>query len=147
MQVRPRCVVHASVVRLTQNQGDASLAMKDFIRPARTFALSATSFILSAIAAVMVITTLAACAGRSVSSAPKPNTPDPSVLAWNKDAKKTMRAFGSEDELKNYFRQLAEERKRALERARREASVNPPAPSGLAGPASWRECRRRAEFA
>src|SRR5438067_4152779 len=47
-----------------------------------------------------------------------------------------MRAFGSEDELKNYFRQLAEERKRALERARREASVNPPAPSGLAGVAN-----------
>ena len=110
--------------------------MKDLIKPARTFALSAASFIFSAIAAVLVITALAACAGRSVSSAPKPNTPDPSVLAWNKDAKKTMRAFGSEDELKNYFRQLAEERKRALERARREASVNPPAPSGLAGVAN-----------
>src|SRR5260370_23005853 len=109
--------------------------MKDFIKPARTFALSATSFIVSAIAAVLVITALAACAGRSVSSAPKPNTADPSALGWNKDAKKTMRAFGSEDELKNYFRQLAEERKRALERARREASVNPPAP-GLAGVAN-----------
>ncbi len=109
--------------------------MKDFIKPARTFALSATSFIVSAIAAVLVITALAACAGRSVSSAPKPNTTDPSALGWNKDAKKTMRAFGSEDELKNYFRQLAEERKRALERARREASANPPAP-GLAGVAN-----------
>jgi len=110
--------------------------MKDFIKPAGTFALSATSFIFSAIAAVLVITALAACAGRSVSSAPKPNTPDPSALAWNKDAKKTMRAFGSEDELKNYFRRLAEERKRALERARREATVNPPAPPGLAGVAN-----------
>src|SRR5437588_10061197 len=47
-----------------------------------------------------------------------------------------MRAFGSEDELKNYFRQLAEERKRALERARREANVNPPAPSEVAGVAN-----------
>src|SRR5437667_3359080 len=82
-------------------QGDASLAMKDFIKPARTFALSATSFILSAIAAVLVITALATYTGRSVSSAPKPNAPNPSTLAWNKDAKKTMRAFGSEDELKN----------------------------------------------
>src|SRR5256712_8866978 len=109
--------------------------MKDFIKPARTFALSATSFIFSAIAAVLVITALAACAGRSASSAPKPNTPDPSALAWNKDAKKTMRAFGSEDELKNYFRRLAEERKRALERTRREAGANPPAP-GLAGVAN-----------
>src|SRR6266567_1581183 len=118
------------------NQGDVSLAMKDFIKPARTFALSAASFIFSAIAAVLVITALAACAGRSVSSAPKPNTPDPSALTWNKDAKKTMRAFGSEDELKNYFRQLAEERKRALERARREASSNPAAPPGLAGVAN-----------
>ena len=97
--------------------------MKDLIKPARTFVLSAISFIFSAIAAVMVITALTACAGRSVSSAPKPNTPDPSALAWNKDAKKTMRAFGSEDELKNYFRQLAEERKRALERTRREHRV------------------------
>src|SRR5438067_10788668 len=45
------------------NQGDASLAMKDLIKPARTFALSAASFIFSAIAAVLVITALAACAG------------------------------------------------------------------------------------
>ena len=110
--------------------------MKDFIKPARTFALSATSFIISAVAAVLLITALAACAGRPVSSAPQPNTPDPSALPWNKDAKKTMRAFGSEDELKNYFRQLAEARKRALERARREAGVNPPAPPGLAGVAN-----------
>src|SRR5436853_1593798 len=109
--------------------------MKDLIKPARTFALSAASFIFSAIAAVLVITALAACAGRSVSSAPKPNTPDRSALAWNKDAKKTMGAFGSEDELKNYFRQLAEERKQALERTRREAGANPPAP-GLAGVAN-----------
>src|SRR6059058_1593570 len=110
--------------------------MKSFARPARNFTLSAVTFIFSAVGAVLVITAFAACAGRAVSSAAKPNTPDPSVLAWNKDAKKTMRAFGSEDELKNYFRRLAEERKRALERARREASVNPPAPPGLAGVAN-----------
>src|SRR5438046_1037393 len=54
-----------------------------------------------------------------------------------------MLAFGSEDELKNYFRQLAEERKRALERARREASVNPPAPSGLAGVANQTGARAK----
>src|SRR3989440_1930813 len=107
--------------------------MKNFIRTKTNFAISGSSLIFSAIAAVFVVATLTPHAG---SSAPKPNTPDPSVLTWNKDAKKTMRAFGSEDELKNYFRQLAEERKRALERARREASVNPPVPPGLAGVAN-----------
>src|SRR6266478_5541856 len=110
--------------------------MKDFIKSARTFALSATSFIFSAVATVLIITALAACAGRAVSSAARPNPPNSSALTWNNDAKKTMRAFGSEDELKNYFRQLAEERRRAMERARREAGVNPPAPSGLAGVAN-----------
>src|SRR2546421_11402051 len=107
--------------------------MKNFIRTKTNFAISGSSLIFSAIAAVFVVATLTPHAG---SSAPKPSTPDPSTLAWNKDAKKTMRAFGSEDELKNYFRRLAEERKRALERARREASVNPPAPPGLAGVAN-----------
>ena len=110
--------------------------MKSFTRPARNFALSAVTFIFSAVGAVLVITAFAAYVSRPVSSAPNSQPPDPSVLAWNKDAKKTMRAFGSEDELKNYFRRLAEERKRALERARREASVNPPAPPGLAGVAN-----------
>ena len=95
--------------------------MKSFIRPARTFALSATSFVLSAIATVFVLSLLAACAGRSVSSAPG------SALTGGKvPAKKTMRAFGSEEELRNYFRQLVEERKRALARGRREASENLP---------------------
>src|SRR5437016_6846585 len=103
--------------------------MKDFIKTARTFALSATSFIFSAVAAVLIITALAACAGRAVSSAARPNPPNSSALTWNNDAKKTMRAFGSEDELRNYFRQLAEERKRDAARARREASANPPAPA------------------
>src|SRR5256886_2041510 len=107
--------------------------MKNFIRTKTNFAISGSSLIFSAIAAVFVVATLTPHAG---SSAPKPSTPDPSTLAWNKDAKKTMRAFGSEDELKNYFRRLAEERKRALARARREASVNPPAPPGLAGVAN-----------
>jgi hypothetical protein len=49
-------------------------------------------------------------------------------------ARKTMRAFGSELELKDYFRKLAEERKRALERARSDASGKPaaaPASSSL----------------
>ena len=95
--------------------------MKSFIRPARTFALSATSFIFTAITTVFVMSLLAACVGRPVSSAPG------SSALTKVPAKKTMRAFGSEEELKNYF---AEARKRTLERARREASANPPpAPS------------------
>src|ERR1051326_2284088 len=115
-------------------QGDYSLAMNDSRKPARTFALSATSFIFSALAAISVVTALAAYAGRPVSSAPRPN--DPSVTLWNKNAKKTMRAFGSEDELKTYFHQLAEERKRAMQRARREPNLSPPAPSSIAGVAN-----------
>ena len=98
--------------------------MKSFIRPPKNFALSTTSFIFSAIAAATVITALAACAGRPVSGAPDPNPPDPSGLPWNGNAKKTMRAFGSEDELKTYLRQLAEKRSQAL---RREAA-KPAAP-------------------
>lgn len=103
--------------------------MKSFIRSASTFALSTTSFIFSAIAATFVIAALAACTGRSVSSAPNPDAPNPAASTWNRDAKKTMRAFGSEEELKKYFRQLAEERKRELARERREAAANPPAPA------------------
>jgi hypothetical protein len=90
--------------------------MKSFTRPARTFAISFTSFIFSVLAIVSVLSLLAACAGRPVSSAP-----GFSALAGKVPAKKTMRAFGSEEELRNYFRQLAEERKRAQARGRREA--------------------------
>src|SRR5713226_694960 len=94
--------------------------MKTFIRSTRT-----TPLIFSAIAAGVLITALAACAGRPVSSAPAP------PIRWNKDAKKTMRAFGSEDELKSYFRKLVEERKKEMARARREANASPPSPMGL----------------
>src|SRR5713226_62355 len=91
--------------------------MKTFIRSTRT-----TPLIFSAIAAGVLITALAACAGRPVSSAPAPPIP------WNKDAKKTMRSFGSEDELKSYFRKLVEERKKEMARVRREANASPPSP-------------------
>src|SRR5713226_187065 len=94
--------------------------MKNFIRATRT-----TPFIFAAIAAGVLITALAACTGRPVSSAPAPPIP------WNKDAKKTMRAFGSEEELKGYFRKLVEERKKEMARARREANASPPSPMGL----------------
>jgi hypothetical protein len=100
--------------------------MRNIARPASTFALSATSFVFSLLATLFVISVLAACAGRSVSSAP---AGDPS----KKTTRATMRAFSSEDELKNYFRHLAEEQKRQAVLARANANNNaPPAPSGLA---------------
>lgn len=88
--------------------------------PARGFALSLTGLVLAGIALAVMLTAFVACSGTAVSA------PDPTVdLGWNKNAKKTMRAFSSEDELKNYFRKLAEERKRVL---RREAA-QPAAPT------------------
>src|SRR5882724_11773406 len=95
--------------------------MKSFIRPARTFALSATSFTFSAIATVFVLSLLAGYFGTAVSSAPGSG-----AFARKGPAKKTMTAFGSDEELRNYFRQLVEEQKRAQARARKEASGNPP---------------------
>jgi hypothetical protein len=99
--------------------------MKDAIQSSRPLGLTSTSFILAATIAVLVISILAACSGPSVSSA---GVPRPTAFPWNPSAKKTMRAFTSEEELKRYFRQLAEERKKEYARARREAGANPPAP-------------------
>src|SRR2546423_10060897 len=95
--------------------------MKSFIRPARTLALSATSFVISTIACLTLISALAVYAGKPVNSAT-------AATSRVTTAKKSMRAFASEDELKNYLRQLAEERKRQMARARSEAGANPPAP-------------------
>ncbi len=100
--------------------------MRNIARPASTFALSATSFVFSLLATLFVISVLAACAGRSVSSAPVGGP-------WKKTNRTTMRAFSSEDELKNYFRQLAEERKRQAARANANNNAPPaPAPTGVA---------------
>src|SRR5713101_917534 len=101
------------------------------LRAARNFALSSTSFVFTSVAVVALISVLASCAGRSVSGAPTPG------LGTPKTGKKTMRAFTSEDELKNYFRKLAEERKREQGRAANKQAANAPAPaattaSGLA---------------
>jgi hypothetical protein len=79
--------------------------MKSLIRPARTFALSAASFIFTAIGTVFVLSLLATSVSRPVSSAPG-FTPTKATGAKN------MRAFSSEEELKNYFKQLVEERTR-----------------------------------
>src|SRR5687767_4389398 len=103
--------------------------MKTHIRPVRTFAISATSFLFTLAATLLVITALAACAG----------TPENTAAAGNakKTDKKTMRAFASEEEMKAYFRKLAEERKRELGRRRSDSSglantSPPPAPTAQA---------------
>src|SRR5260370_532975 len=102
------------------------VTMRNIARPASTFALSATSFVFSLLATLFVISVLAACAGRSVSSAPVGGP-------WKKTNRTTMRAFSSQDELKNYFLQLAEERKRQGARANANNSAPPaPAPTGVA---------------
>jgi len=100
--------------------------MRNIARPAGTFALSATSFVFTLLAMLLVIWVLAACAGRPVSSATTGGVP------WKKTDRKTMRAFASEDELKNYFRQLAEERKRQAVRRSADANTGPSAPAPMA---------------
>src|SRR5580765_519107 len=97
------------------------------LRAARNFALSFSSFVFTSVAVIALISVLASCAGRSVSGAPTPG------LGTPKAGKKTMRAFASEDELKAYFRKLAEERKRAAGRASGSSqSLNAPAPAATA---------------
>ena len=96
--------------------------MKNSIRNSRNLAISGTSLIFLVIAALTLIGVLAACAGRGVSGAPGPLA-DPSGISWNGNAKKTMSAFGSEEELKTYVRQLAEKRRQVL---RREAAKAAP---------------------
>jgi hypothetical protein len=103
--------------------------MRGFIRPARNFALSAGSFVLSAVATLGVISLLAACVSRPVSSAPGLMPPKTTVA-------KNMKAFASEEELKNYFRQLVEERKREYERMRKDAAGNPPSPAPMSAAAN-----------
>jgi hypothetical protein len=104
--------------------------MKSFVRPPRNFALTATSLTFSALVTLCVISLLASWAGRPVSGAP-------GLMPLKPTGAKTMRAFGSEEELKNYFRQLAEERKRELARARADNAGNPPpAPSAAVNQAA-----------
>ena len=89
-------------------------------RTARNFVLSFASLVTSATLAIAVIAAFAACSGRSVSSAPKP------PRGGDKTSGKTMRSFGSEEELRAYLVKLAEQRKR--ERQAQESAA-PPAPA------------------
>ena len=96
--------------------------MKSVTRSTRNFALSFTSFVISVVTVMAVISVLSAWGNRSVSSASASRTGSASA------AKKTMRSFGSEDELKNYFRQLAEEQRRE-QTARAKSAAQAPAPA------------------
>src|SRR5215471_13674200 len=99
--------------------------MMNNLRSARNFALSFTSLVFSMAAIVGLVTALAAYANRPVKGAPPP----PVVPA---KANKTMRSFGSDEELRAYLKKLAEEQKRE-QRARAEAQ--PAAPSTTANQA------------
>ena len=92
--------------------------MNEINRPARNFALSFISFLFSAIAVVALLSALATYGNRSVSGAPAPPTS-------GTKAKKTMRSFGSDEELKAYLRKLAEEQRRAQTRRAAEAPAQP----------------------
>jgi hypothetical protein len=94
--------------------------MRNFTRPIRTFAILAAFVAFSAVITLLTISMLAA------NAAPGPGAAA-AAGAGKKTAKKTMRAFTSEDEMKAYFRQLAEERKN-LARGRADATTN----SGIA---------------
>ena len=107
------------------------------LRTARNFALSFTSFVISSIAVIALISGLAACGKQSSSTASARGS-------FPKPAKKTMRSFASEDELKAYLKQIAEERKREAGRASSNQSANAPAPaattaSGLAKTADGKD--------
>jgi hypothetical protein len=92
--------------------------MNEINRPARNFALSFISFVFSAIAVVALLSALATYGNRSVSGAPASPTS-------GTKAKKTMRSFGSDEELKAYLRKLAEEQRRAQTRRAEEAPAQP----------------------
>jgi hypothetical protein len=93
--------------------------MKTDFRPVRIFVLSATSFVFSATVTLLVVIALAACAGHST-------TASASRIARKKTANKNMRAFASEDEMKAYFRRIAEERRKQAGRTRADTMASSP---------------------
>ena len=81
------------------------------------------SLVLLAAAGWLAVSNLAGCAGANVVNASQTRA----GLRSGTNARKTLRAFGSEQELAAYFRRVAEEAKREMERRRalaRRASGN-----------------------
>ena len=76
--------------------------------------MKAYSFRISAIA--LLIAGLAGCAGASAAN-PVADTAVPTAKKSSYAARKTMRAFRSEQELKSYLKELAEKMKRESQRA------------------------------
>ena len=104
--------------------------MMNNLRKARNVALSFTSFVLSLVAVVSLISMLAAYSNHSVSTAA-------AVLPEPVKAKKTMRSFGSDEELKAYLKKLAEEQRRDGRREKSEAdAAGAPAPATTANQAT-----------
>jgi len=101
--------------------------MMNNLRSARTFALSLTSLVFSTAAIVGLVAALAAYSNRPVNGA----APPPAVPA---KAKKTMRSFGSDEELRAYLKKLAEEQKR--DQRARAAEAEAAAPSTTANQAA-----------
>jgi hypothetical protein len=85
------------------------------------------TLILFVLAAALIILTAMSRAEVSLSNA-SPETTEP----LDTEPKKSLRAFRSEKELKDFFKQLAEERKRQIERSRREAQQKPASPNATA---------------
>src|SRR6185503_16567518 len=97
--------------------------MMNNLRKARNFALSFTSFVLSLVTVVSLIAMLAAYNNHPVSGIA---TASPAPAK----AKKTMRSFGSDEELKAYLKKLAEEQRRVARRGQAEADASgAPAPA------------------
>src|SRR3954465_13370605 len=98
-------------------------------RKARNVALSFTSFFLSLTALVSLIAMLAAYSNQPVSSA---YAAPPSPIK----GKKTMRSFGSDEELKAYLKKLAEEQRRGQRREPKSVNDSAAAPATAANQAS-----------
>jgi hypothetical protein len=97
------------------------------LRRARNFALSFSSLLFSMAAIVGLVTALAAYSNRTVSGA----APPPVASA---KAKKIMRSFGSDEELRAYLKKLAEEQKRDQTRRAATAEAMPTTVANQAGP-------------
>jgi hypothetical protein len=99
------------------------------LRQVRNFALSFTSLVFAAAILIGVIAALAASVKEGVGTAAP--LPEPTK------AKKTMRAFGSDEELRAYLKKLAEEQRRGRVReAAKSEDAAAPAPATTANQAT-----------
>ena len=90
------------------------------LQKARNFALAFVSLLFSVVAVIGLISMMAAYGGRTASGASAP------LVSWAK-GKKTMRSFGSDEELKAYLKKLAEEQRRVSRRGELASDAAAPA--------------------